>query len=102
MIAGDCHSMEGALGPTHVTDDRMEDGPVVPHQDVTFLPAVPVGELGPGALLVEVAQQGGALGFGHVLEPFRVVRVDEQALATGLGMGADHRMGPHHILLAQA
>ena len=50
--------MKGALGPTHVTDDRMEDGPVVPHQDVTFLPAVPVGELGPGALLVEVAQQG--------------------------------------------
>src|SRR5262249_44942781 len=77
-VAFDGDAVQHPFDATDVTDHRVLDGAVVPHQDVARLPAVPARELRAARLHVEVLQERRALLHRHALEVLRVVGVHEQ------------------------
>src|SRR5690349_1728294 len=68
----------------------MDRATVVPHHDVTLLPAMPVNELVLCQVREQEFEQSLALLARHAIEMLREERIDEKRFAAG------HRMSAHH------
>ena len=65
-----CATMQQAQRAGKVIDGVVQCKAVIPEDEVAFCPARPECQLGSGYLLVEVADEGRALFFGHANKTF--------------------------------
>ena len=77
----------------------MHQAAVVPHHELVRAPAVPVDGAEGRRGRVELVHQRPSLRIIHPLDGLRVV-AEEQTVASGLGMGANNRVGDRRHLPA--
>ena len=89
FVAVDCYSLHAAIGGAIVRDHSMLRAAVIPHRDRVRTPSEAATEIRRLDMPVEKAQQRHTLARFHSFDRRGEGRVDEQALAPALRMGAN-------------
>src|SRR5579872_4104071 len=87
-----CDAMGDADRIAVVVQGVVHGGAVVPECHRPHLPPEPAAELGALTVAVQHVEETIALGLREALDEAGEVRIDEEAVASGVGMGAHHRM----------